>query len=360
MGNLLSKFSSVVTSIGLGRAGLGAVLLFAAVKIWKKRAPSNSDLANSDDTKPKKNQKTIKIRFLHFGDPKIFLFAPFQFTLLTFILGKMLNSGARFPLPLPIGNKEYSAYFKEIFLQYRLESSILQRIKKFVEAVINGDAGNVDPLLLGLFANTTLGYGLLQGHIQQLTMPFYFWYALFFQQSDLCDIMQEKKAGEGDAQEEKTEDGNPQDEREGEGNVQEEKTGDGDPQQERDGEGIISCNEDETLVSYLSLAYHTAVLLFVMIFGSIALMRSKDVTSTAAQFQIAIMLTDFSKVDDFFRNSNMKWVSNLLNEFQPAQRILVLKKNVNRKMYKTFEKYCVYVNFAVSAFLTKISPVVCM
>ena len=272
----------------------------------------------------------------------------------------MLNSGARFPLPLPIGNKEYSAYFKEIFLQYRLESSILQRIKKFVEAVINGDAGNVDPLLLGLFANTTLGYGLLQGHIQQLTMPFYFWYALFFQQSDLCDIMQEKKAGEGDAQEEKTEDGNPQDEREGEGNVQEEKTGDGDPQQERDGEGIISCNEDETLVSYLSLAYHTAVLLFVMIFGSIALMRSKDVTSTAAQFQIAIMLTDFSKVDDFFRNSNMKWVSNLLNEFQPAQRILVLKKNVNRKMYKTFEKYCVYVNFAVSAFLTKISPVVCM
>ena len=206
---------------------------------------------------PNDTETFTEIRFLHFGDPKIFLFAPFQFTLLTFILGKMLNSGARFPLPLPIGNKEYSAYFKEIFLQYRLESSILQRIKKFVEAVINGDAGNVDPLLLGLFANTTLGYGLLQGHIQQLTMPFYFWYALFFQQSDLCDIMEEKKAGEGDAQEKKAEDGNPQDEREGEGNVQEEKTGDGDPQQERDGEGIISCNEDETLVSYLSLCKPT-------------------------------------------------------------------------------------------------------
>ena len=101
MGNLLSKFSSVVTSIGLGRAGLGAVLLFAAVKIWKKRAPSSpyfaqsatchicilhrmqctpwpcvcnlqitnfvcadSDLANSDDTKPKKNQKTISSYFI--------------------------------------------------------------------------------------------------------------------------------------------------------------------------------------------------------------------------------------------------------------------------------------------------------
>ena len=244
-----------------------------------------------------------ELEFLYFGDYRSFLFAPIQLFLLTFFLGKMLNPDAMFPLPT--FSSEFWTYIKQTFLRYKVDMSQTTVYKRFVESLLNGDTANVDPTILATIVKIGLGYKLIRSQIHNVTLPFYFWFSLISNGVDLCDI----KADEV---------------------------------------------EEEGIVSYLSLTYHCVLTVFVMYFGSIALMR-RDPRMVAPHFILAILLTNFSEIKKVARERNLTLITKFVTMLNPSQRTLELKPCASRKKYNAFEEAYAYGNLAISSLVTHLA-----
>ena len=255
-------------------------------------------------------------RFLYFNDVQSILFAMGQHVALTYVVGKMLKPEARLPLPLPVN--KYFAYIKKTFLQYGIPSGLMPKFSKSLEAILNGESAGNSGGAIQQFTKIGLAISFIQGHINQLTLPLFYFY------------LRLKRVLVGKGFSDFKNDGF----------------------HVTSGDGKTEKTADEGIVTQLSLVYQCLQSFAVMFFGAIALMHSNNLTQLITQFFVAVMLTDVSQLKDFTKQRGLKWVTKFLETIHPVQRTLHLRGEKHIETHNKYSTYAEYTFFGVASLFT--------